>query len=232
MQDIKKKAVTALLFNEKGEILSVSRKNDYNDIGLPGGKLDSGETLEQALIRELKEETGLTAIDFSPVYVDEDESFICTTFHIQSYSGDIQSSEKGKIRWVTFNELNSGCFGAYNKLLETHLISSFDNTKVNARPAVQLPEIKSQGITPEKNDAVNCLKELIEMYHHNTDSEGQPKASVIEMVELWNKAKAIVQSHGGHGAVKISNSIDCSCEKPIRSKVTGRCELCHKLCSA
>lgn len=42
--------------------------------------------------------------------------------------------------------------------------------------------------------AVDCLKELIDVYH-NTDVDGQPKSSHMYMVELWRKAKAIVQSY-------------------------------------
>lgn len=50
-----------ILENEKGEILLVKRKypprKNYWD--LPGGFVDIGETLEQSVGREVKEETGL-----------------------------------------------------------------------------------------------------------------------------------------------------------------------------
>lgn len=39
--------------------LSVSRKDDPNKIGFIGGKIDDGEEPEQALLREVLEETGL-----------------------------------------------------------------------------------------------------------------------------------------------------------------------------
>lgn len=52
-----KHSVCALVTN--GDlILSVSRKGDYENIGLPGGKREFGETEVQAVLRELKEETG------------------------------------------------------------------------------------------------------------------------------------------------------------------------------
>lgn len=48
----------AIIVNEKGEIL-FQRRGDVNMWGLPGGALELGESAEEALLREIKEETGL-----------------------------------------------------------------------------------------------------------------------------------------------------------------------------
>ena len=63
-----KKAVCGLLFH-KNKILSVSRKENHNDFNLFGGKLESGETWKEALIRECYEETGYN-INIIPVYYE------------------------------------------------------------------------------------------------------------------------------------------------------------------
>lgn len=55
----KEDAVQIVLLNKKGEVLAVSRKHDHNDFGLIGGKVDEGENVVEAAIRETKEETGL-----------------------------------------------------------------------------------------------------------------------------------------------------------------------------
>ena len=50
------------LINEKNEVLISLRKNraDYNDYWeYPGGKVERGETTDQALVREIKEELDL-----------------------------------------------------------------------------------------------------------------------------------------------------------------------------
>jgi 8-oxo-dGTP diphosphatase len=53
----------AIILNEKGEVLLMKRgKNSKNEVGtwaLIGGMLDFGETLQQGIIREVLEETGL-----------------------------------------------------------------------------------------------------------------------------------------------------------------------------
>lgn len=49
-----------------GRVLVLQRAADSTDGGrwcLPGGKIDYGDTVEQAAIRELREETGLHATD-------------------------------------------------------------------------------------------------------------------------------------------------------------------------
>ena len=49
----------AIIEVEKDKIVMVSRKNNYNDFGIVGGKLDDNETPYEALVREVYEETGL-----------------------------------------------------------------------------------------------------------------------------------------------------------------------------
>jgi mutator protein MutT len=120
-------AVASLVFKD-GFVLGVSRKTNLNDFGLPGGKIDPGETPEQAIIRELKEETGITATKIRQVYEDLDrvedgQPRPCRTYLVESWEGEPYAVEKARVEWlkpyILFCWTNS--FNRYNIDLFQHL---------------------------------------------------------------------------------------------------------------
>lgn len=71
MKDLK--VVYALIQNEEGNVLLV-HNTDGGGWSLPGGKVEYGETLVEALNREVREETGLLVEGNDIVSVNEGKS--------------------------------------------------------------------------------------------------------------------------------------------------------------
>jgi 8-oxo-dGTP diphosphatase len=117
-----KQAVCVILIDNEGKILGVSRRNKPNDMNLPGGKVDPGETPEEACIRETKEEVGVDISDLELVYVgpcrgEVDYECFC---YFAEHQGKPHALEQGlTVRWITWNELldPSNSFADYNRRL-------------------------------------------------------------------------------------------------------------------
>ena len=75
-----------------------------------GGKVEPGETKEQALIRECQEELAIT-LDVGEVFMDvvheyPDLTVHLTLFHATIWEGTPQKLEHNYIRWITVNEID------------------------------------------------------------------------------------------------------------------------------
>jgi 8-oxo-dGTP pyrophosphatase MutT (NUDIX family) len=118
----KVKKAACCFIQREGKILGVSRKDNPRAWGLPGGKVDFGETFEQAARRELKEETGLEAVKLHSVFTHTlSDGYEAMTFAVEVKDFDIQVLESGRVDWITWEELLEGPFGEYNGLLKKQL---------------------------------------------------------------------------------------------------------------
>jgi len=117
-----KQAVCTLIRNPEGKILGVSRRNDPDNMNLPGGKVDPGETLEEACIRETREETNLHISNLRLVFqrpCEGPDTYDAYCF-AADYEGEPKALEEGfVVRWITWDELlkPTNQFAHYNQRL-------------------------------------------------------------------------------------------------------------------
>jgi len=78
-------AAGGLVRNKKGKVLFIYRNNKWD---LPKGKLDKGESIEMAAIREVEEETGVKGLVI--------ENHLKTTYHIFKRDGQYRLK---KVYW-------------------------------------------------------------------------------------------------------------------------------------
>jgi 8-oxo-dGTP pyrophosphatase MutT (NUDIX family) len=82
MIEIPQLAAVVLFCTEDHDFVAVSRKGSTTLFGLPGGKVDAGESVEHAAVREIAEELQLTIAvdDLIPVYAGNDGDVWATAF--------------------------------------------------------------------------------------------------------------------------------------------------------
>lgn len=106
--------VAAALIAQDGRVLVQQRAPNRAMAGLwefPGGKVESGETPECALIREIEEELGvrLEAGALTPAaFASEplgDRHLLLLLFTAREWSGEAQALDASAIRWVTMEEM-------------------------------------------------------------------------------------------------------------------------------
>ena len=97
----------------EGKVLLIRRRNPPPGWALPGGFVDYGEAIESAAVRELREETGLTAVSLRLLGVysapDRDPRFhTITTAFLADTEGELRAGDDAsEAAWFRLSELPS-----------------------------------------------------------------------------------------------------------------------------
>lgn len=129
--------VGALIHDGQGKVLMIRTHKWSNLWGIPGGKIERGESCDAALIREIREETALEVSDIRFVMVQESifspsfirpEHFILLNYIAKATSCDVTlNDEAEEYRWVTVEEafaleLNTATIQLLKRVIEDKLL--------------------------------------------------------------------------------------------------------------
>jgi len=113
--------VAAVICNASGDILLAKRPDHLHQGGLwefPGGKIEPGESLEQALRRELREELDIELIAFRPLieipHQYPDKKVRLHVFLVTQFEGIGVGHEGQEVQWVAQQKLKQFAFPAAN----------------------------------------------------------------------------------------------------------------------
>ncbi|WP_296256577.1 MULTISPECIES: Nudix family hydrolase [unclassified Pseudomonas] len=112
----------AVIRGTDGKVLIARRADQQHQGGLwefPGGKVESGETVEAALSRELKEELGIAVTAARPLikinHDYPDKQVLLDVWEVSSFSGEPHGAEGQPLAWVSNRELAEYEFPAANR---------------------------------------------------------------------------------------------------------------------
>ncbi|MDD4901470.1 MAG: 8-oxo-dGTP diphosphatase [Patescibacteria group bacterium] len=102
------------LLNDKDEVLLQFKRKGFGQgkWNGPGGKVEQGETVEQSVVREVKEETGLQVknlrkrAELEFVFDGREEwNQVVHVFVTNNFKGEIRASDEGELKWFNVKEL-------------------------------------------------------------------------------------------------------------------------------
>ncbi|KJY82242.1 7,8-dihydro-8-oxoguanine-triphosphatase [Vibrio galatheae] len=125
--------VAAIIFNQdKSQVFITKRPDDKHKGGFwefPGGKVEQGETVEQAMVRELEEEVGIITtaqqrfehLEFD--YPDKSLEFDFIT--VTQFEGQPFGKEGQQGHWVAVSDLNDYAFPEANVPILERVVKEF-----------------------------------------------------------------------------------------------------------
>jgi 8-oxo-dGTP diphosphatase len=107
--------LSSLCYLERNEEFLLLQRNKEPFRGFwtaPGGKLEAGEDPREAIIREIREETGFTLINpclkviTSETGSDFNYNWLLFIFHCTEFSGTLQKCNEGTLQWIPKQQVN------------------------------------------------------------------------------------------------------------------------------
>lgn len=124
-----------MIYDDAGRILVQDRKaKEWPGLTFPGGKVEEKESFVASVIREVKEETGLTIkhpqlCGIKQFQDAKDARYVVLFYKTTEYEGKLESSDEGEVFWIAREELHNyqlaTDFSDMIKVFETDQLSEF-----------------------------------------------------------------------------------------------------------
>ena len=112
----------AVIRNQTGQVFITRRPGHVHQGGLwefPGGKLEGGESIQDALQREIMEENGISILESRPLikipYQYPDKQVLLDVWEVLQFSGEPHGKEGQACEWRNVHELHKVSFPAANR---------------------------------------------------------------------------------------------------------------------
>ncbi len=220
--------------NNKNQVLLSRRPADVHQADLwefPGGKLESGETVRQALSRELNEELALTVKSAKPlikIYHDyEEHSVLLDVWQINSWdmsSADDrgqQGQEGQKLEWVDISSLGARDFPAANRaIIKSVQLSDF-------YLICPEPEADNKNYINKFKACISAGVRLFQLRFSENSHYDRHEDLIIELLELCksSRSRLLINSLpdyavkiGAHGVHLNSERLLQFYERPLDEK--------------
>ena len=99
-----------MIYKDDMILLQNRVKKDWKGYTLPGGHIEPGESFVDAVVREMKEETGLTikhpqlcGIKQFPI---DGGRYVVLLYKTDDFEGELVSSEEGQMEWICRSDLD------------------------------------------------------------------------------------------------------------------------------
>jgi len=204
MKDIKYLHVAVgVIKDNSGNILISLRHDKAHQGGLwefPGGKVEVGESVKQALKRELQEELDISVEKLSPLiqikHQYTDLNVLLDVWTVTDFSGKAKGCEGQEIKWVKHNEL-----------------SDYDFPEANI-PIITAAKLPAEYAILNADNEVNCVKNLEQILDNGIKLiQARIKLlSLTEVIRFIELAMPLCQQYGAqlliNSAVKNANQFN------------------------
>ena len=95
------------MIKNKDQVLVLDRNDPvWPGLTFPGGHVEAHESFHDSVVREVKEETGLTIshpqlVGVKQFYDHNDERYLVFFYIAEQFSGTVKESDEGKLTWMS-----------------------------------------------------------------------------------------------------------------------------------